>query len=81
MEARGDSQFRPKVDLRKAGLLGQACRSSRRSASNRGRLVLGAVAAKSHSYLLQEISSSPAMAGPKKATTRVRCRRRSRIFS
>lgn len=67
MEARGDSQLRTQVNPRKAGLPGQACRSTRRPVSNRGRLVLGAVAARSHSSLLQEISSGPATVGPKKA--------------
>ena len=81
MEARGEPQHRTKVNPRKAGLPGQACVSTQRPVSNRGRTVLGAAATGSHSSLLQEISSGPETVGPKKATTRARSRRRSRIAS
>ena len=51
MEARGEPQHRTKVNPRKAGLPGQACLPTRRPISNRGRSVVGAAAAGSHSYL------------------------------
>ena len=81
MDARGEPQHRTQVNPRKAGLPGQACVSTRRPVSNRGRTVLGAAAAGSHSSLPQEISSGPETVGSEKATTRVRCQRRSRIAS
>ena len=71
MEARGEPQHRTQVNPRKAGLPGQACVSTRRPISNRGRKVLGAAAAGSHSSLPQEISVGPETVGPEKATTRV----------
>ena len=51
MEARGEPQHRTQVNPRKAGLPGQACRLTQRPISNRGRTVVGAAAAGSHSYL------------------------------
>ena len=81
VEARGESESRMQVNPRKAGLSGQACRSTRRPISNRGRTVVGAAATRSHSSLPQEISSGPATVEPEEATTMVRCRRRSRIAS
>ena len=45
MEARGEAQHRTQVNPRKAGLSGQACLSTRRPVSNRGRTVMGAAAA------------------------------------
>jgi len=81
MEARGEPQHRTQVNPRKAGLPGQACTSTRRPISNRGRTVVGAAAAGSHSSLPQEISSGPETVEPEKATTRVRCQMRSRIAS
>ena len=59
MEARGEPQHRTQVNPRKASLPGQACVSTRRPVSNRGRTVLGAAATGSHSSLLQEISFRP----------------------
>lgn len=59
MEARGEPQHRTQVNPRKAGLPGQACDSTRRPVSNRGRTVVGAAAARSHSSLLQESSFRP----------------------
>jgi hypothetical protein len=67
MEARGESQHRTQVNPRKAGLPGQACLPTRRPISNRGRTVLGAAAARSHSSLPQEISFGPETVEPKKA--------------
>ena len=81
MEARGEPQHRTQVNPRKAGLPGQACASTRRPVSNRGRAVLGAAAAGSHSFLPQEISVGPETVEPKKATTRARSQGRSRIAS
>jgi len=81
VEARGESESRMQVNPRKAGLSGQACRSTRRPISNRGRTVVGAAATRSHSSLPQEISSGPATVEPEEATTMVRCLRRSRIAS
>ena len=66
MEARGEPQHRTQVNPRKAGLPGQACVPTRRPVSNRGRTVLGAAAAGSHSSLPQEISSGPVTVEPKK---------------
>jgi len=65
MEARGESQHRAQVNPRKAGLPGQACRFSRRPVSNRGRLVVGAAAARSYPCLPQEISLGPETVEPK----------------
>lgn len=79
MEARGESQHRTQVNPWKADLLGQACFATQRPVSNRGRPVVGAAAARSYSALPQEISFGPETVEPKKATTRVRCKRRSRI--
>ncbi len=59
MEARGEPQHRTQVHPRKAGLPGHACDSTRRPVSNRGRTVVGAAAARSHSSLLQESSFRP----------------------
>lgn len=59
MEARGEPQHRTQVNPRKAGLPGQACLPTRRPVSNRGRTVVGAAAAGSHSSLPQEISPDP----------------------
>ena len=59
MEARGEPQHRTKVNPRKAGLSGQACTLTQRPVSNRGRTVVGAAAAGSHSSLPQEISCGP----------------------
>ena len=67
MEARGEPQHRTQVNTRKAGLPGQACASTQRPVSNRGRTVLGAAAAGSHSSLPQEISVGPETVEPKKA--------------
>src|SRR3972149_12232555 len=59
MEARAKPQHRTQVKPRKAGLSGQACRSTRRPISNRDRTVLGTEAAGSCSSLPQEISPGP----------------------
>src|SRR3990172_5521115 len=59
MEARGQPQHRTQGKTRKAGLSGQACRSTRRPISNRDRTVLGTEAAGSCSSLPQEISPGP----------------------
>jgi len=59
MEARGEPQHRTQVKPCKAGLPGQACPVTRRPISNRGRTVLGTVAAGSCSSLPQEISPGP----------------------
>ena len=40
MEARGEPQHRTKVNIRKAGLPGQACLPTQRPISNRGRTVV-----------------------------------------
>jgi hypothetical protein len=71
MEARGESQSRTKVNPRKAGLSGRACFPTQRPISNRGRTVVGAATARSHSSLPQEISSGPATVEPEEATTKV----------
>lgn len=59
MEARGLPQHRTQVKPRKAGLSGQACIPAQRPISNRGRTVVGTVAAGSYSFLPQESSPGP----------------------